>query len=93
MNRVTEEWVNDLIVSFDGESVYATKRLVRRVEDIWDFGNGCTANFGSVYIGPAIPRLGETFTFDVEVKPPWWAFWRKPQTVRKDFRVCGEFFA
>lgn len=82
------ETVVDPVVMLDGDRVYATQRTITTTHDIRETAFG-PVDFGTVHWGPPVPALGETFTFDVDAKPPWWAFWRKPTKERREFVVTG----
>lgn len=75
--KITSEWVEDLVrLEFGDGTFYATHRLITRCEDIRSMGGGCTANFGWVDIGPAIPIEGSLpFPIPPERRAPWWRRW------------------
>ncbi len=52
---VTEEIVVDPVVFIMGDERFETHRRVTKVSDLVKMGELCTADFGEVIIGPAVP--------------------------------------
>lgn len=91
-SKLERRTVVDPVVMFDGENVFATKRSITSYSDVRDTAIG-PVDFGWTMIGAPSLAVGETFTLDVTVNPPWWAFWRTPVVERRAFTVAASAYA